>query len=1172
MDVTLSVLLTLVRGMPSYQGLLQELKDDRGGPKRICLDAAKPYVIAGLCKDLGRPIVVITAYPEGAKQLQEQLLAWCEPHISVHLLPEPDVLPYERLSPDPLITHERLRVLDRLASSDNALFIVVASLYSLVQKTLPLRDFIDARHTIETGVQASPEKLIDRWLSMGYQMERGVEVPGAISRRGGIIDIYPPGSRLPARIEFLGDRVESIRLFDPATQRSQELVNSVTVIPAREMVLPREQRPNGHGVLEELDFSDCAEETRRRTEEEISELLAGHTFEGLEFYASLFHQGTLLEYLPKKALIILDRPSDIENAFNELEAQAGEVREGQINRGELPSNFPTPYLSWGEMRAEIEGSRPPLTLETWGYDYTDTHPERQALSFSPAPNYGGRLKVLLKEIKGMLQDGSRVVIVSHQAARLSELFQEEDIIAPPLPMLEKMPPPGSLTLIQGSLAEGWIMVGGETGEGSALTLLTDVEVFGFAKRRRLSRRRPVRREAFLTELSLGDYAVHVEHGIGRFRGVVRMHREEGEREYLLLEYAQGDKLYVPADQIDRVSPYIGPGEGPPSLTRLGTQEWARVKQRVKESAEEIARELLEIYASREVMSGFVFSQDTPWQQELESSFPYIETPDQMETIREVKEDMEKPKSMDRLVCGDVGYGKTEVALRAAFKAVMDGKQVAMLVPTTVLAQQHLATFTERLEAYPVRVEVLSRFRSDKEQGNVLRGLESGAVDICIGTHRLLQKDVYFKDLGLVIIDEEQRFGVAHKERLKQMRKEVDVLTLSATPIPRTLHMSLVGVRDMSTMETPPEERLPIKTYVSPYDERLIREAIIREMERGGQVFFVHNRVQTIGHMARRLMRLVPEAKITVGHGQMPEERLEAVMLDFSQGNYDVLVCSTIIESGLDMPNVNTIIVNDAERLGLAQLYQLRGRVGRGANRAYGYFLFPKDKPLTEASEKRLKTIQAATELGAGFRIALKDLEIRGAGNLLGVEQSGHIAAVGFDLYCRLLAEAVEELKAQEKTDGKDHGLTGARTPPITVDIPIPAHIPEEYVPDLDIRLALYQRLAKLASSEEVDSMAQELKDRFGELPPETINLLYLIRLKALSLKAGVYSIAKEGREIVLKMVESVNVDRISLPRTFNEGVKVGIKQIRVDSDHFGERWQEALESVLTEMAHQKVAS
>jgi transcription-repair coupling factor (superfamily II helicase) len=705
--------------------------------------------------------------------------------------------------------------------------------------------------------------------------------------------------------------------------------------------------------------------------------------------------------------------------------------------------------------------------------------------------------------------------------------------------------------LHGSLAEGWLV-------DKALTLLTDTELFGITRKPLLVKRRPVRRGGLISVPSPGSYVVHVDHGVARFAGVTRRSFGDGEGEFLVLEYSGGDRLFVPVGQIDRVTPYIGSGEGPPALSRLGSQEWARTKERIKASVAKTAQDLLSLYAARRIAPGFAFSADTPWQQELEASFAYVETPDQARAVSEVKGDMEAPHPMDRLICGDVGYGKTEVALRAAFKTVMNGKQVAMLVPTTILAQQHYNTFKERLEPFPVRVEVLSRFRSDREQDEVIRGLADGSIDICIGTHRLLQKDVVFKDLGLVIVDEEQRFGVLHKERLKQMRQDVDVLALSATPIPRTLYMSLVGIRDMSTIETPPGERLPVRSYVAEYDDALVREAILREMERNGQVFFVHNRVQTIGLLASRLNEIVPEARLAVAHGQMPEEELEEVMLDFAGGTIDVLACTTIIESGLDLPRVNTLIIDNADRLGLTQLYQLRGRVGRGTQRAYAYFLYQKGKRLTPEAENRLRTMFEAQELGIGFHIAMKDLEIRGAGNLLGVEQSGYISAVGFELYCRLLAQAVEELTSTESKVAEKK----EEEPPPTVDLPLLAYLPEDYVPHLATRLALYQRLTRVRSVEEIDGLAQELRDRFGEVPLPAQNLLYIVKVKMLAGIAGVEAIYQEGREIVIRFWSRRVGSRVLSVGEHKKGVTVGSYLIRLQRDVLQDRWPDVLESIL----------
>ena len=744
-------------------------------------------------------------------------------------------------------------------------------------------------------------------------------------------------------------------------------------------------------------------------------------------------------------------------------------------------------------------------------------------------------------------------------------------------------------MLQGSLDGGWLLDARLPGLGGQdrLTLITDVELFGFVKQPRAVKKRPIPHQWFVAQLAPGDYVVHVDHGIARFHGLTRMSSEGVEREYLVLEYAAGDRLYVPTERIDRVSRYIGAGDQAPHLSRLRTPEWQRTKNRVKESVAEIAQELLDLYAGRQVAPGFAFSADSLWQQELEASFPYMETPDQIEAIMTVKEDMEKAKPMDRLICGDVGYGKTEIALRAAFKAVMNNKQVAILVPTTVLAQQHFLTFTERLQTFPLRVEMLSRFCPPEKEREILEGLANGTVDMCIGTHRLLQRDVTFKDLGLAIIDEEQQFGVVQKEKLKQIRKEVDTLALSATPIPRTLQMSLTGIRDMSMVGTPPEERLSVKTYVGAYDEALVRQVVLRELERNGQVFFVHNRVQTIALAAHKLRGLVPEARIVIAHGRMPEERLETVMTDFIAGKYDILVTTTIIQLGLDMPNVNTLIIDQADRFGLAQLYQLRGRVGRGSNQAYAYFFFDKGKRLTPQAYKRLRTILEATELGSGFAIAMRDLEIRGAGNLLGVKQSGHIAALGFDLYCQLLAEAVEELKASSPSvslegrgiepvlsSSKDEGgikksvIVGEEKESPSISLPLDAHIPEEYVSNLNTRLSLYHTLAKVGRVEEVEDVAREFQDRFGPLPEPVENLLYIVKIKVLATKAKVSSISTQGRQIVIKP-QTVDAPlkirgvRGVMSKYLDSAVRIGPTQIKLDTRLLGDKWKVVLEEILS---------
>jgi transcription-repair coupling factor (superfamily II helicase) len=749
-------------------------------------------------------------------------------------------------------------------------------------------------------------------------------------------------------------------------------------------------------------------------------------------------------------------------------------------------------------------------------------------------------------------------------------------------------------LIHGTLDSGW------RAPALCLTLYTDAEIFGFRQRRPLSerKRRKTRsaedRAAFLRGLKPGDYVVHIEHGIAVYEGLLRRTVDDVEREYLHLRYAAGDRIYVPVDQVDRVTRYIGAGESAPTLTRLGTQDWERTKRKVRQAVQDLADDLLKIYAARQLASGHPFPPDNEWQRELEASFPYVETDDQLRALEEIKADMERAQPMDRLICGDVGFGKTEVALRAAFKAVQDGRQVAVLVPTTVLAQQHLDTFSRRMGAFPVRVEMLSRFRSAREQEAILAALKRGQIDILIGTHRLLSKDVQFKDLGLVIVDEEQRFGVRHKERLKQIRSEVDTLTLTATPIPRTLHMALAGIRDMSVINTPPEDRVPIKTYVLPYDDTLVREAVLRELDRGGQVFYLHNRVQSIYAVADALRNLVPEARIGVAHGQLQEHQLEQAMLKFFNSEFDVLVCTTIIESGLDVPNANTIIIADATDYGLAQLYQLRGRVGRSANRAYAYLFFKPARRMTEEAKQRLDAIQEATDLGAGFRIAMRDLEIRGAGNLLGAEQSGHIAAVGFDLYSRLLEQAVGKLK-KARHEGREDGARNlleypraepAPAPPralhpqsavvnekvlvsplVTLDLPLTAFLPADYIADDVVRLSVYQRLSDATTPGQIREMRQELQDRFGPPPEPAQHLLTWMQFRVLALQAGVSSIITNAEEFVVRLPGGPGA-REGLKQRFarDPAVKVGSQFLRLDRRRDDNHWVERLQAVLAAIA------
>ena len=1121
------------------------------------LESAKAFLLGSLWREMQAPTLVVCPRPDDARRLYDSLLAYWGPDVPIHHFSEMEALPFERLTPDTTTVHQRLQALADLAGvhdrQESAL--VVTSASGVVLKTLGPELYALEYHVVHSRDALSMESLIGRWAALGYRMERATEIPGTMSRRGGILDVFPAGENLPVRLEFWGDVVESLRTFDPGTQRSLEPVDQVSIIPAQELLPAKADPAQVERAIRQLDFGAGSPQLRERMEEELTLLTNGQDLEEASFYAGFINSASIVDYLPANGLLVLDQATEVEEVLHEIDRRTWELRLVKADRGEIPGGFPSPYLSLEEALQRLSDTPRRLSLTRWGDDASAAFP------FHSVPSFSSHLDSFLEELRQRAGRGERVVVMTSHARRLQELMEEQGLG----PRLEEgltgLPTPGSVTLVQGSLTQGWSLT---VPSGNA-ALFSDAEVFGTTKVSRPRRLHAMPREAFLAEITPGSYVVHVDHGVARFTGTTTMQEDGQEREYLLLEYAEGDRLYVPTEHLDRVSLYTAPGDRAPALTRLGTQEWARIKERVKRSTVELAEELLSLYTSREMAQGIGFAGDQPWQQELEDSFPYVETPDQIAAIAQVKEDMERPKPMDRLVCGDVGYGKTEVALRAAFKAVMHGTQVAVLVPTTVLAQQHYATFSERLRPYPVTVEVLSRFRSDQEQQQVVEALASGKVDICIGTHRLLQKDVAFKNLGLVVVDEEQRFGVAHKERMKQMRREVDVLTLSATPIPRTLHMALSGIRDMSTMETPPEERLPIKTYVSQYSDELVREAVLRELDRGGQVYLVHNRVRTIAKMAETVAKLVPEASIAIGHGQMPEEQLEQVMAKFGRGEVDVLLCTTIIESGLDLPNVNTLIVDRADHLGLAQLYQLRGRIGRSARRAYAYFLVPRGRRITETAQKRLETILAATELGAGFRIAMKDLEIRGAGNILGAQQSGNIHAVGFDLYSQLLSQAVEEVKAQGDGTGP---TTQEERPDVSVSLRIPARIPPDYVEDLPTRLALYQRLSRAREEEEISQVQEELRDRFGRVPTEAHNLLYSVRVRVLAQRAGVEAVTREsgqGRPVVVRLRDDVGGAKLALEKAFSEAglpVRIGNRLLHLEVRRLDRPWGQALLELL----------
>nr|ADI19367.1 transcription-repair coupling factor (superfamily II helicase) [uncultured Chloroflexi bacterium HF0500_03M05] len=1167
--MNLNALSSLLESVTQFQQLQKSLARTETSARVQVLANAVPFVFATLSRCLRGPMLVVTPRAEDARSLYEQLIIWTGDGDTVLYFPENETLPFERLVSDIETTHQRLRTLSRMIDPKDQPCIVVSSATAVAQKSIGRQVFESSTHTLYKGQHIKFKEMIDLWCRMGYMVEPVADAPGLVSRRGGILDIFPVGSSSPVRIELWGDEIDSIRLFDPTSQRSTSLVDSVTVIPAQEILPDLTERDQLDRLIDSLDMSNCTVTTRDRISNELASLLKGGDTDGLNFYSGFFNRDSLLNFFPLDGVLALYRPSEIDDTTKANDERTYQLRDVKERRGDLPRAFPSSHMLWREVQGMMERIHRRLDITPWGAQEL-TNQDTYVLPFTSPPEYFGKLEKFVEDANDLANGGHCVVAVTSVPKRMREILNEYGVNANLLQCPDDIPVPGSITVLQVTgmgFNEGYSL----SLNGHKLIVFSDTEIFGVAKqRRRAIRRRVARHETILSELNPGDYVVHVEHGIGRFVGTGHIPRDEVDREYLILQYAESDRLYVPMDHLDRVTAYIAPMDRTPTLTRLGTQMWKRTKERVAQSTHEMASELLSLYATREFAEGVAFPSDTPWQIELEDSFPYEETRDQQTAIAEIKTDMEQSRPMDRLVCGDVGYGKTEIALRAAFKAVMAGKQVAVLVPTTVLAQQHYVTFSQRLSAYPVKIEALSRFRTEQEQRQIVEDLTNGKVDICIGTHRLVQKDVKFKDLGLVIVDEEQRFGVVHKERLKQIRHEVEVLTMTATPIPRTLHLSLAGIRDMSTIDTPPEERLPIKTYVSEFSDELVREAIRREIDRQGQVFFLHNRVRNIDYMANYIRAMVPEAEVGIAHGQMPEDQLERSMIDFADGKTDVLVCTTIIESGLDIPNVNTLIINRSDTFGLAQLYQLRGRIGRGVRRAYAYLMIPPSSSLTELAEKRLKTMLAATELGAGFRIAMKDLEIRGAGNILGAQQSGYIYAIGFDLYTKLLGEAVEELRARNTSIGfsdetdesgkwiQEHaGNIGASVTemPVSVDLGIPANIPQQYISDLPTRLGIYRKLIDVKTIDGLCSIDEELVDRFGQLPWQVRNLLYVVRLRFQADEAGIKSISREDGKIVLRLQDNVGGAGNALQMVMSSGVKVGHTQIHIDLNKLADSWE-----------------
>jgi transcription-repair coupling factor (superfamily II helicase) len=1074
----------------------------------------KSLTLAGFIGDGNGKFLVISYSNSQANRLAIDLEGLLDSEL-VAYFPSNELLPHEEAY-EPEVTAQRVETLGRIVLSEK--LVVVTSWEALQRRLISPVQFLEFTIPLKLGMEYALDTLLSRLTRMGYERVDLVQSIGQFSQRGDLIDIFPLNRTDPVRIEFFGDEIDSIRNFKVEDQISSGPLKEVFILPAREGLWQQEEFDKSQGLiqadlqkqvrkLEDIGRINEAEALRDRIGEALERLSAGHQVPSADQFLPWIGPRlvSLLDYLPN-ARIILDEPVRGRDTYNSLMEETASILGNFLEKGVILPKEQEMFMNVSELEEAIWAKKP------WSLSLLSKTPKGLSaahtltLPFKTPPTFQGKFEMFSTELSHWLKDHRTIILavsIKEKARRLKEVLREEGITSI---LVEDGTPlhytPGTVMIEVVDLESGLEWVPGK------ITILTETEIYGRQKKKYQARfQQEGSKINSFTDLKVGDYVVHINHGIGRYMGIETLEIAGGHRDYLRIEYAGEDRLFVPTDQVNFIQKFIGMEEAPPKVNKLGGNDWQKVKTRVKESLRDMADGLLQLYAQREVTPGNVFAPDTVWQHEFEEAFFFEETPDQLRAVSEIKSDMERAKPMDRLLCGDVGYGKTEVAMRAAFKAIMDGKQVGVLVPTTILAQQHFLTFRERFAGFPVNIKVISRFQTGKEQTAVVDGLLTGEVDLVIGTHRLISSDIHFKDLGLLIVDEEQRFGVAHKEKLKELRKNVDVLTLTATPIPRTLHMSLAGIRDISLIETAPQDRYPIRTHVLEYNEEVIREAIQRELDRQGQVYFVYNRVETIDKMASYLQNLLPKSRISIAHGQMDEDQLERVMLDVYDNQVDILVCTTIIETGLDIPNVNTLIVHDAERFGLAQLYQLRGRVGRSNRIAHAYFCYRKDKVLTETAEKRLSAIREFTELGSGFKIAMRDLEIRGAGNLLGPEQHGQIAAVGFELYCRLLDEAIREKK----------GEVTPELPDPMVEIPVDAYIPVQYIADSKQKVDIYKKIANANSREAVELVNDEIIDRFGNPSQPVANLIDISRIKALSKEIGFASITKERTELIGKL-------------------------------------------------------
>ncbi len=1081
----------------------------------------KTTIIAGLTYDLAKKTLIISHSNNQAYRISLDLEGLIGKG-QIAFFPANELFPHEEAY-EPEVTAQRVATLGRSLTSDR--LIVVTSWEAIQRRLIPPNKFLEFTLFLNLGMETSTNDLLEKLVKMGFQRVDMVQSIGQFSKRGDLVDVYPLDQPNPVRIEFFGDEIDSIRIFKVEDQISIGTLQELLILPAREGLWFQEDfesaketvlrdLENQVAKLEEFGKITEAEALRNKIVEALERLSQGLQVPGADQFLPWVEKNlvSLLDYL-EDTYIILDEPVRGYEAYRSLEEEHVNILANFLERGVILPKEQEFFLNSQELDKAI-WTRKPWSLSLLAKTPKGIVPRNVLnLPFKSAPTFHSKTEALAKELNHWLK-GNQILILAvstrDKARRLKEVLREQgiaSIIVGDSPEPELIP--GTVRIEVLDLESGFEWIPGK------ILVLTESEIYGRQKKRYQAKfqQEGIKISSF-SDLKVGDYVVHINHGIGRFMGLETLEIAGSHRDYLKIEYAGEDRLFVPTDQVNLLQKYIGIEDSAPKLSKMGGSDWQKVKNRVKESIRDMAEELLDLYARREVAPGHCFGPDTVWQHEFEESFFYEETPDQIRTIIEIKKDMESSKPMDRLVCGDVGYGKTEVAMRAAFKAIMDGKQVGILVPTTILAQQHFLTFRERFAGYPINIKVISRFQSAKDQADTISGLLEGEVDLVIGTHRLLSTDLHFKDLGLLIIDEEQRFGVAHKEKLKELRQNVDVLTLTATPIPRTLHMSLAGLRDISIIETAPQGRFPIRTHVLEFNEEVIREAIQRELDRQGQIYFVYNRVETIERMAGYLQNLLPRARVSIAHGQMEEDSLERVMLDFYDYQSDILVCTTIIETGLDIPNVNTLIVYDADRFGLAQLYQLRGRVGRSNRLAHAYFCYRKDKTLSENAEKRLAAIREFTDLGSGFKIAMRDLEIRGAGNLLGAEQHGQVAAVGFELYCRLLEEAIREKK----------GEVAPELPDPIIEIPVDAYVPSQYINDNKQKVEIYRKVANVSSLESIDRIIDELIDRFGEPPQPVINLLNIAKIKILAKMIGFASLGKERNEFIGKLHIGLGVD------------------------------------------------